>query len=249
MYLYIYDSLTGQPEFARVMESIETRLTDLGISGDRERVTAVHSIRNCLRSLRANEPITLVAVGDDQTLTQLIADGANLPITFGFIPLREGELSRYLSLPLGLPACDTLSRRKIWSLRLGEVNNSFFLSVLRIMPAAARNVKRGSFFHAADPIPTFDAQINLDSRYDLRGTFQSLTIKNNSARDAEQNLSFHIVAAGAPQVPTTLRAARASIFAPPVVKAYSAGAGLAAAPLNISLSNTSIKLIAGRLKG
>ena len=146
MYYYIYDTFLTDRKYDRVLASVETRLTDLGISGKIGRLTPFTNARGLIRDETRRGAKTIVAVGNDETVAKIVEGIGDEEITFGVIPVggpNESALS--LGIPEGADACDVLSRRVTQRIDLGTVNGRVFLSAL--------------------PVPTGDYTMEGDGKY------------------------------------------------------------------------------------
>lgn len=130
MHVYIYDSFVNQKKYDRVLTKIEIRLTDLGLSGKISRLGIMKSVvETVAREVRAGAK-TVTAVGNDQTVNQVLNALAKTDVPLGIIPVGEenNSLARSLGIKPDLSACDTLAARRIERLDLGLANNVFFLT-------------------------------------------------------------------------------------------------------------------------
>ncbi|MFA6198153.1 MAG: diacylglycerol kinase family protein [Patescibacteria group bacterium] len=129
MYAYLYDSFVSDARNQTKIARIETRLTDLGISGKINRLSLLTSLTEQVDEAIKKGVDTIVAVGNDTTLAKLIAATADRAVTFGYIPIgAPNYFARLLDIPSDEKACDVLSARVIERLDLGCANNHFFLS-------------------------------------------------------------------------------------------------------------------------
>jgi diacylglycerol kinase family enzyme len=136
VYYYLYDSFLADKKYERVLASVETRLTDLGISGKIGRLTAFTNARGLIRDEVRRGVQTVVVVGNDQTIAKVVGGLDDARLTLGFIPVGAPvEIARSLGIPEGVEACDILSRRVTQKIDLGMVNGHLFLSQVR-MPGA-----------------------------------------------------------------------------------------------------------------
>jgi len=116
-----------------VLASVETRLTDLGISGKIGRLTPFTNARGLIRDETKRGAKTIVAVGSDETVAKIVEGIGEEEITLGVIPVGgPNEIARSLGIPEGADACDVLSRRVTQRIDLGSVNGRFFLSDVRV---------------------------------------------------------------------------------------------------------------------
>jgi diacylglycerol kinase family enzyme len=133
MYLYLYDSSLNNKKYSRLLAKIETRLTDLGIGGKIFRLSPLRNVKELLSDEVRNGIKTVVVVGNDKTITQIINVAAKLNVTLGVIPVGpENKIAQILGIPTPEDACNVLAARKIEKVDLGKVNNTYFLSTITI---------------------------------------------------------------------------------------------------------------------
>lgn len=136
MYVYLYDNFLRQRHFSSLMKSIEVSLTDFGMAG---KILRIHNY-NDVKSLVADEvkrgAKTIVVVGNDQTFGHVVSRCAALPCVFGFLPVGfENIIASVLGIPIGVGACEVISKRRRTYLDVGMVNNRFFISQLHVLPS------------------------------------------------------------------------------------------------------------------
>ncbi len=133
MYYYIYDSFLNEKKYKNLLAKIEVRLTDLGINGKINRLSLLKNINQTVKEEVKRGIKTVVVVGNDKTLNQIINTLANLNVAIGYIPVdNQNRVAQLLGIPLGEAACDVLSARIIRRLDLGQVNNYYFLTCLEL---------------------------------------------------------------------------------------------------------------------
>lgn len=138
MYLYLYDNFLRQKKYDATIKAIETRLTDFGIAGKIVRLQPFTNTETVIEEERKRGATTVVIVGDDDTFGQILSRAAGCPLPFGFLPVGEANaIASVLGIPVGVAACDVLSRRRKVKLDIGWVSNRnrFFISQLHIPPA------------------------------------------------------------------------------------------------------------------
>src|SRR3989338_10760844 len=87
-YFYLYDSYLQDRSYATTLIKFETTLTDLGIQGKVGRLTLLKSVKDLVEAAVRDGADTIVAVGNDITLSQVAQVVIKQPkITIGFIPL------------------------------------------------------------------------------------------------------------------------------------------------------------------
>ena len=129
MYYYIVDpQKISQKEFERVQNNLYSSLSEYRISGEIVRVTGLRTIQQLVENAFAHEAKTLVAVGTDETLHDVINAVRKRDIVIGFIPLVESEISNILGIKDIPQAVKTVANRRVENLDLGVVNDYYFLS-------------------------------------------------------------------------------------------------------------------------
>jgi diacylglycerol kinase family enzyme len=133
VYYYLYDTFLADKKYERILAAIETRLTDLGISGKIGRLTPFTNARGLIRDETKRGAQTIVVVGNDETVAKAVDGIGEAPITLGFIPVGSPSvIAASLGIPEGVDACEVLSKRVTQKIDLGTMNGHFFLSHVRI---------------------------------------------------------------------------------------------------------------------
>ena len=146
MYYYIYDSFLSEKRHERVLASIETRLTDLGITGRIGRLTPFTNARGLVRDETRRGAKTIVVVGNDETIAQVVGGFGEASVTLGIIPVGSPTvIAKSLGIPDGADACDVLSRRVTQQVDLGKINGQYFLSEVRLPPGRFTVEGEGQF--------------------------------------------------------------------------------------------------------
>lgn len=94
------------------------------------RVTGLRTVPQLVDLAFSHGAKTIVAVGSDETLHDVINAVRGREIIIGFIPLFDTELSKVMGLPNIETAAKVLASRRISQLDLGVVNQFYFLSKL-----------------------------------------------------------------------------------------------------------------------
>ena len=137
MHVYIYDSFVNEKKNNSIVAKIETRITDLGLSGKIIRLNVVNSIFDAIENEIKKGAKTIIAVGGDKIFNQTVNAVAKLSqlslnnkIPVGFIPV--GKKNTFIADILGIEdintACDILSARIVKRVSLGKINDLFFVS-------------------------------------------------------------------------------------------------------------------------
>lgn len=128
MYAYIFDSFLQERKYQHDIGQIENRLSTLGIQGKIEKMTILKNIQEAARQAIKRGATTIVAVGNDATITKILPQLIDQRVTLGIIPLGPQQtIARALGIPDGVVACDVLSRRILRRLDLGRANAVYFL--------------------------------------------------------------------------------------------------------------------------
>lgn len=135
MYVYLYDNFLRQNKFDATIKAVETRLTDYGIAGKILRLQHYTSVETVITDEIKRGAKTIVIVGNDATFGQVLSHAATCDTIFGFIPVGpDNTIADVLGIPVGIGACDVLSRRRVVPLDIGWMNNRYFISQLHIPP-------------------------------------------------------------------------------------------------------------------
>lgn len=146
MYFYIYDTFLADRRYERDLASIETRLTDLGISGKIGRLTPFTNAKGLIRDEAKRGTQTIVVVGNDETVSKVVAGLGDEQVVLGLIPIGEPTyIAESLGIPYGVEACEVLSRRITQKVDLGRVNGNYFLSDVRILKGGVVIESEGKF--------------------------------------------------------------------------------------------------------
>ncbi|MDO8435520.1 MAG: diacylglycerol kinase family protein [bacterium] len=128
MYLYIYDSSLQDKKYAKLLSKIEARLTDLDIKGKIVRLSLLRNIGETIKDALRQGVHTIIAVGTDKTLTQIVNSLQDFSVTLGFIPMTtDSALARILGIPPYELACEVIANRLLQTIDLGKINNTYFL--------------------------------------------------------------------------------------------------------------------------
>ncbi len=136
MHIYIYDAFLSQNKYQNLLAKIETRITDLGLNGKIIRLGLLKNVIGAVEHELGRGPKTIVAVGNNKTLHQVVNAVLKSPTSIattppiGLIPLTKNnnEIAYNLGIPLGEDACDLLSARRIESLDIGIAGINYFIS-------------------------------------------------------------------------------------------------------------------------
>jgi len=143
VYYYVYDEFVQGQKFERELALVETRLTDLGISGKIARLALFRDPGEFIRDAVAQGAKTVIAVGDDRTLRKVIDAVGDEDVVLGIIPMTKDNnaIADILGMPQGVTACDILSGRIVESLDIGVVSGHRFLHTAIIQTSPEMTVE------------------------------------------------------------------------------------------------------------
>ena len=127
MHIYIHGSLLNQKKYLPTVHEIEAKITDLGLSGRVCRLGHLRSVRDIVREELRRMPKTIVAIGDDDLVSQVISLMGASGVALGIIPVGENN---QIAAGLGITpanACNVLAARRIIDLDLGLIDDKAFV--------------------------------------------------------------------------------------------------------------------------
>lgn len=137
MYAYIVDSAVQDRRLQAELFKVESRLAQLGIQGRIEKITILKNLQEAARDAVRRGATTLVAIGNDETVTKLLTVAIETNVTLGVIPLGEPQdLAKFLGIPSGAEACDIIARRIVRRLDVGKADSQYFLREARLSATA-----------------------------------------------------------------------------------------------------------------
>jgi len=127
--IFIYDSFLNQKKYDRLLAQIETRITDLGLNGKISRLSLMRNIPEMVAGELKRGAKTIVAVGDNKTVSQTINSLVGSPVPLGIIPVGQdnNDIAQGLGIDSVATACNVLSARLLARLDLGLANKTYFL--------------------------------------------------------------------------------------------------------------------------
>lgn len=134
MYYYVYDTNLSSHKYKKALQKIETRLTDLGITGRTEQMSLLKNLKELVSDQYNNGVRNFIAVGNDNTFLELLDAVAGFNgVTLGYIPIgADNNLAKSLGiLPEDL-ACDIISARIVKNVDIGKINHYHFLVNVKI---------------------------------------------------------------------------------------------------------------------
>ncbi len=99
MYYYIVDpQQLSQKEFERVQNILYSSLSEFRISGEVVRTTGLRTVQQLVENAFSHEARTIVAVGSDETLNEVINAVGKREMVVGFIPIVASELAKIFGI-------------------------------------------------------------------------------------------------------------------------------------------------------
>ncbi|MBX4187218.1 MAG: hypothetical protein KW802_03120 [Candidatus Doudnabacteria bacterium] len=179
MYYYIVDpQKISQKNFERVQNVLYSSLSEYKISGEVVRVTGLRTIQQLVENAFSHEAKTIVAVGNDQTLHEVINAVGKREMVLGYIPLASSEIGEILGIKEVPLAAKIIAFRRVEVLDLGSVNNNYFLSKLKL-----GDWDTDKFLPNLEK--TFEIKLRVDDQYqaDLKVSAVLVVNSRNSANE------------------------------------------------------------------
>ena len=160
MYYYVYDSFLNNKKYRTVLAKIENRLTDLGINGRVGRLSLLKNIDELIEDELKRGVNTIVAVGNDQTVNQVVnVIASKNNITLGIIPVGEkNKIAELLGIPKEEQACAALSARKTEKLDVGKID---------LIKKISNRTSDQRYFLSGAIIPARDVKLKFDEGFNI----------------------------------------------------------------------------------
>jgi diacylglycerol kinase (ATP) len=193
MYYYIVNSAAGRGQVTHLQEKIRTRLDELGIRGEWAHTTGPGEATKMAKEAAAKGHSTIVAVGGDDTVNEVMNGVLNEKVAIGIIPTgSNNRLARQFGIENWQQACQVLAARRLSSFGLIAAGQQHFLSTLtlgfetdldkRVDTTAtgwrARTTQLGRGWGTARSFESLHAKINIDDNFSLECDLFSLSIVN-----------------------------------------------------------------------
>ncbi|MFH0818469.1 MAG: diacylglycerol kinase family protein [Patescibacteria group bacterium] len=133
MFFYYYDAFVSDKKNEEELTKAENRLITLGINGRIEKSSVLRNAKESIEDGIKQGAHTIIAVGDDNTLTKVVNIAAEKNVTIGFIPMiKNSKFAEILGIADSLEACNILSKRLTKKINLGKANLNYFLASLNL---------------------------------------------------------------------------------------------------------------------
>lgn len=249
MYLYVYDLFLQDRKYAAVLARIEGRVLELGIQGKTERLTVLKQLKEIIEDGIRQGAKTVVAVGNDATIREVIRLTAKHNVTLGFIPLGEpAHIASFLGIPTGEAACDILSARIIERIDLGMINGQYFFSSIDL-PGAAVTLECDGKYHVTSTAA--ESRVSIRNVGDLGGEQLSYSHPQDGLLEAvvqgaaPSRFSFFSRGASKPSV-FPIKRMRVTATATEAVSVVADGHFVVKTPLTVEIAPRKLSLIVGK---
>ena len=133
MYYYIVNPTAGNGAIRGLQDKLRSRLSELGISGEWAKTTAPGEATKMARAAIAAGHTTIVAVGGDDTVNEVINGIGAENVAVGIIPIGRGNrIAGRLGINSWTQACEVLAARRLTPYSLIAAGQKFFLSTLTL---------------------------------------------------------------------------------------------------------------------
>src|SRR5476651_995719 len=133
MYYYVVNPAAGHGQIKNLQDKLRTRLDELGIRGEWAKTTGPGDATKMTRTAIASGHTTVVAVGGDDTVNEVINGVENNDVAVGIIPIgTTNRVANQLGIVQWQQACEALAARRLTSYSLIAAGQKFFLSTLTL---------------------------------------------------------------------------------------------------------------------
>lgn len=133
MYYYIINPASGGGKINKVQDKLKDRLRELGIAGEFAKSTGPGDVSRLTKMAIDKGFKTIVAVGGDGTINEIINAIGDHKVALGIIPMgSSNELANMLGIMDWPTACNILAARKVEEVDLGLINDKLFVTAASI---------------------------------------------------------------------------------------------------------------------
>jgi hypothetical protein len=232
MYVYIFDDFTSQGKYQKIIQKIDKRLTDLGLNGRTVNLGISKSLKTSLEDEIRRGAKTIVAVGNDRTVSKVINAIAGSQsdekhrLCLGIIPLEKkaSHLAEIFGIKNINDACEIILARRLKIFNLASFGQNFFL--FRVAAQVDGGVLELDKNFIVQPLKQELLEIINDPTSKQEEKKLTLKVKH---KDSESSFSFNEAIIANQKTPLIIDGSL------PVM-----------APAKISSSNEKIKIIVGK---
>ncbi|HVQ43560.1 MAG TPA: diacylglycerol kinase family protein [Candidatus Saccharimonadia bacterium] len=133
MYYYIVNPAAGHGQIKNLQEKLRSRLDKLNIRGEWVKTTGPGDATKLAKAAVAAGHTTIVAVGGDDTVNEVINGIERDNVAVGIIPIgTANRVASQLGIITWSQACEALAARRLTSYSLIAAGQKFFLSTLTL---------------------------------------------------------------------------------------------------------------------
>jgi diacylglycerol kinase family enzyme len=193
MYYYVVNPAAGRGQIKHLQDKLRSRLDELGIRGEWAKTTGPGDATRMTKAAIASGHNTIVAVGGDDTVNEVINGIGQANAAVGIIPIgSNNRLAAQLGIITWPQACEALAARRLTSYSLIAAGQNFFLSTLTLgfetdldktvdttdTGVRARTRQFRQSFGAARNFERLRCRIEVDDQFSLECDLFSLSIAN-----------------------------------------------------------------------
>ena len=194
MYYYIINPAAGNGAINRLQDKLRGQLSQMGIDGEFAKTTGPGDATKMAEAAIAKGITTIVAVGGDGTVNEVINGITKDNVAVGIIPIgNSNQLARHFGITGWQQSCQVLAERRLTPYGLIAAGQNYFLSTLTLgfetdldkqlettedngLRARAKQF-RESWRHAKEFEP-LTCRIKVDDAYELEAPLFSLSVAN-----------------------------------------------------------------------
>lgn len=204
MYHYIYDTFISERRWQRQLAAIEHKLTEMGIVGERERVTPIRTVEELMKLGLNRHAKTIVIFGNDYTFTKALNAGFTAgmnpdEVVLAAIPFGEpNRIATLLGLHAEAASVQELAARKIATIDIGRVNKRFFITAVEVGFEAEHKTRKEqvqekiSLFTAQHRMKKYKPQevkVLIDNQFLITSPLFNLSVVNLTATPQRRPLA------------------------------------------------------------
>jgi diacylglycerol kinase (ATP) len=193
MYYYVVNPAAGRGQVKSLQDKLRSRLDELGIRGEWAKTTGPGEATRMTKAAIAAGHTTVVAVGGDDTVNEVINGVDRENVAVGIIPIgTSNRIATQLGIVTWPQACEALAARRLTPYSLIAAGQKFFLSTLTLgfetdldksidTAETGLGARAGQFaksFRQARNYNSLHCKIEVDGQFKLECDLFTLTISN-----------------------------------------------------------------------
>lgn len=203
MYYYIINPSSGRGSINNLQDKLRGTLTELGISGEFAKTTGPGEATKMAKAAADKGFNTIVAVGGDSTVNEVINGLVGSQAAIGIIPIgTSNELANQFGIHNWPQACAVLAGRRVTEYGLIAAGQKYFLSTLTLgfetdldknvdlEPSSGIQGRLGQFtasWSHARHFQAFACHIAIDDKLEIDADIFSLSVTNHKFSDSLAN--------------------------------------------------------------